>query len=102
MISDIIPATNNNSSSLNFNSVSLGVNAALRQLNSIGLDSIVENMVNSEDDNDQEDFFNFLKFDLRRKISRNDINWDPKSFSIWDPEFDDDDTDKEEEKEFQR
>lgn len=100
VISDIIPATNNNSSSLNFNSVSLGVNAALRQLNSIGLDSIVENMVNSEDDNDQEDFFNFLKFDLRRKISRNDINWDPKSFSIWDPEFDDDDTDKEEEKEY--
>lgn len=81
---------NINSDVTNNNKSNNANNIALKQLNSIGLDSIVENIDNSEDEDDQDDFFNFLKFDLRRKINRNDIEWDTKPFSIWDPSFSDD------------
>lgn len=83
---------NINSDVTNNNKSNNANNIALKQLNSIGLDSIVENIDNSEDEDDQDDFFNFLKFDLRRKINRNDIEWDTKPFSIWDPSFSDDST----------
>ena len=101
-----------NNSSININSISLGgtnnninmnfdndnfkIEANNKQQNSqiksIELDSIGENIDNnSESEESQEDFFNFLKFDLKRKIKREDIEWEKEAFDIWNPQFDDED-----------
>lgn len=79
------------SNSVNSISLNLNENPAKQQVNSIGLDSIVENISNISDEEEGEeggeDFFNFLKFDLKRKITKNDIEWDSNCFDIWDPVF---------------
>ena len=97
---------NSMNSSLNFNSLSLNnndaananANANLKQINinSLGMDSIVEKIENNcEEDEEDNDFLGFLRFDLKRKINHNDISWDEKSFNIWDPVFTDvDENDK--------
>ena len=52
----------------------------LKMLNvySIGMDSIVENIDNdsSEENEEDNDFLKIFRFDLRRKINRNDIIWE--------------------------
>lgn len=96
----------NNNSSINFNSISFGGNNNNTnnnidndnskieankniQMKSIELDSIEENRDNnSESEESQEDFFNFLKFDLKRKIKREDIEWEEEAFDIWNPKYD--------------
>lgn len=53
-----------------------------------------ENIIALDSDNDiyeDEEFFNFMRFDLKRKIKRKDIEWESKYYSIWDPDFSDDD-----------
>lgn len=47
----------------------------------------VENMENVEDNYEEENFFNFMRFDLKRKITKKDIEWEYKCYSIWDPEL---------------
>ena len=93
-----------NISDSNFNSLSLnydnsGNNNNIKMLNiySIGMDSIVENIDNdsSEENEEDNDFLKIFRFDLRRKINRNDIIWDDNCFDIWNPQFcDDDDNNK--------
>jgi hypothetical protein len=95
--------TNKNISNIsdsNFNSLSLnydnsGNNNNIKMLNvySIGMDSIVENIDNdsSEENEEDNDFLKIFRFDLRRKINRNDIIWDDNCFDIWNPQFCDDD-----------
>ena len=71
---------NNNSSSFNCNSISLNCNTVDNkesnlnkgQLAIIGLDNIVEKIENVDDSDEceEEDFFNFLRFDLKRKINK--------------------------------
>ena len=89
-----------NISDSNFNSLSLnydnsGNNNNIKMLNvySIGMDSIVENIDNdsSEENEEDNDFLKIFRFDLRRKINRNDIIWDDNCFDIWNPQFCDDD-----------
>ena len=89
-----------NISDSNFNSLSLnydnsGNNNNIKMLNvySIGMDSIVENIDNdsSEENEEDNDFLKIFRFDLRRKINRNDIIWDDNCFDIWNPQFCDED-----------
>jgi hypothetical protein len=44
---------------------------------------------NIEDSYEEENFFNFMRFDLKRKITKKDIEWEYKCYSIWDPELSD-------------
>ena len=94
---------NKNSSNIsdsNFNSISLNYdnysqnnnNIKLLNVNSIGMDFIVEN-IDKDSEEEEEDFLNFFKFDLRRKINHDDINWEEKYFDIWNPIFSDDEND---------
>ena len=57
-----------------------GNNNNIKMLNvySIGMDSIVENIDNdsSEENEEDNDFLKIFRFDLRRKINRNDIIWE--------------------------
>ena len=85
---------NSNISDSNFNSISLNYdnnfsqnnnNIKLLNVNSIGMDFIVENI--DKDSDEEEDFLNFFKFDLRRKINHDDINWEDKYYDIWNPIF---------------
>ncbi len=80
-----ININNNNNNNNNSNN-----NNNLKQINinSIGMDSIVEKIENNcEEDEEDNDFLGFLRFDLKRKINHNDISWEEKSFNIWDPVF---------------
>ena len=93
-----ISDSNFNSLSLNYDNTS-GNNNNIKMLNvySIGMDSIVENIGNdsSEENEEDNDFLKIFRFDLRRKINRNDIIWDDNCFDIWNPQFcDDDDNNK--------
>ena len=91
---------NNNSSSFNCNSISLNYNTVDNkesnlnkgQLGIIGLDNIVEKIENVDDSDEceEEDFFNFLRFDLKRKIHKKDIEWENICYNIWQPELSDD------------
>ena len=92
---------NSNISDSNFNSISLNYdnnysqnnnNIKLLNVNSIGMDFIVEN-IDKDSEEEEEDFLNFFKFDLRRKINHDDINWEDKSFDIWNPIFCDEEND---------
>lgn len=96
---------NNNSISFNCNSISLNCNTVDNkesnlnlnkgQLAIIGLDNIVEKIENVDDSDEceEEDFFNFLRFDLKRKISKKDIEWESKCYNIWEPELSEDEGD---------
>ena len=73
-----------NISDSNFNSLLLnydnsGNNNNIKMLNvySIRMDSIVENIDNdsSEENEEDNDFLTIFRFDLRRKINRNEIFW---------------------------
>ena len=48
-----------------------------------------ENKKKTYEKNDENDFdfFDFMKFDLKRKIKHKDISWDKKEFNIWNPSF---------------
>ena len=93
---NINPNKNNSLiSDINFNSISLNYdnnystnNNNIKLLNaySIGKDFIVEN-IDKDSEEDEDDFLEFLRFDLRRKINHDDIIWEKKSFNIWNPIF---------------
>ena len=104
---NINPNKNNSLiSDINFNSISLNYdnnysannnNIKLLNVYSIGMDFIVEN-IDKDSEEDEDDFLEFLRFDLRRKINHNDIIWEKKSFNIWNPIFCDDEEEEENEK----
>ena len=52
----------------------------------------IEN-VDDSDECEEEDFFNFLRFDLKRKINKKDIEWESKCYNIWEPELSEDEGD---------
>ena len=93
---NINPNKNNSLiSDINFNSISLNYdnnysanNNNIKLLNaySIGKDFILEN-IDKDSEEDEDDFLQFLRFDLRRKINHDDIIWEKKSFNIWNPIF---------------
>ena len=95
---------NNNYSniSLNFNSISSNINENGNYLNKDSnnlLMSIVEKIENNAESvneiDDKEEIMNFFKFDLSRKIKKEDIIWENDYFDIWNPNFsNDDDIDK--------
>ena len=88
-----IASCSNNS--LNFNSLSLnnnefGFNSNYKENNNI-LDYIVENIEKKDESmnyvEDKDEIMDFFKFDLSRKISKNDIVWEKKYYNIWNPEI---------------
>ena len=81
--------------SLNFNSLSLnnnefGINSNYKENNNI-LDYIVENIEKKDESinyvEDKDEIMDFFKFDLTRKITKNDIIWNNKYYDIWNPEI---------------
>ena len=50
------------------------------------IDNQIKKKTYKNDENDFE-FFDFMKFDLKRKIKHKDISWDKKEFDIWNPSF---------------
>ena len=94
---------NNNYSntSLNFNSISSNCNENGNYLNKDSnnlLMSIVEKIENNTESvneiDDKEEIMDFFKFDLSRKIKKEDIVWENEYYNIWNPYFSDDDIDK--------
>lgn len=93
---------NNNYSniSLNFNSISSNNNENGNYLNKDSnnlLMSIVEKIENKTESvneiEDKEEIMDFFKFDLSRKIKKEDIVWENDYYDIWNPTFSDDDID---------
>ena len=90
---------NNSNISLNFNSISLNNNETANNCKENNLlVSIVEHIENNngganEIDDKEEiiDIFGFDKFDLERKITRDNIIWDNNCYDIWNPIISDDD-----------
>ena len=94
---------NNNFSniSLNFNSISSNYNENGNYLNKDSnnlLMSIVEkienNIESANEIDDKEEIMDFFKFDLSRKIKKEDIVWENDYYDIWNPKFSYDDIDK--------
>jgi len=94
---------NNNYSntSLNFNSISSNFNENGNYLNKDSnnlLMSIVEKIENNTESvneiDDKEEIMDIFKFDLSRKIKKEDIIWENDYYNIWNPNFSDDDIDK--------
>ena len=90
-IKNVYSSCSNNS--INFNSLSLnnnefGYNSNCKENN---LDYIVENIEKKEeslnDVDDKDEIIDFFKFDLVRKISKNDVKWDNKYYNIWNPDI---------------
>ena len=77
---------NLNSRSLNCNDDIIKNNKNVKEVNK-KLDDAIENMKNIEDSYEEENFFNFMRFDLKRKIEKKNIEWEYKWYSIWDPEL---------------
>ncbi len=98
---------NNNISniSLNFNSISSNNNETGNFLSKdkdnnnllVSLVGKIEKNVESinEIDDDKEEIMDFFKFDLERKIKKEDINWENNYFDIWNPNIEDDDLENE-------
>ena len=90
---------NNSNISLNFNSISLNNNETANNCKENNLlVSIVEHIennnggVNEIDDKEEIiDIFGFDKFDLERKITKDNIIWDNNCYDIWNPIISDDD-----------
>ena len=76
---------------LNINSTSSNSNENNNNVKDMNnkLGNKVENKENIEDSYEEENFFNFMRFDLKRKITKKDIEWEYKCYSIWDPELSD-------------
>ena len=101
----IIGKNNNNNfsniSSINFNSISSNNNENGNYFNK-GSNNFLMNIVekienNTENGNeieDKEDIIDFFKFDLGRKIKKEEIIWENNYYDIWNPLFSDDDIDK--------
>lgn len=85
--------TSCSNNSINFNSLSLNNNEFVYNSNckDNNLDYIVENIEKKEeslnDVDDKDEIIDFFKFDLVRKISKNDVNWDNKYYNIWNPDI---------------
>ena len=90
-IKNIYTSCSNNS--INFNSLSLNNNEFVYNSNckENNLDYIVENIEKKEeslnDVDDKDEIIDFFKFDLVRKISKNDVKWDNKYYNIWNPDI---------------
>jgi len=88
-----------NISSINFNSISSNNNNDngnyLNKDNNNLLMSIVEKIENNTDSvneiDDKEEIMYFFKFDLNRKIKKDDIIWENNYYNIWNPNISDDD-----------
>lgn len=76
---------------LNINSTSSNSNENNNNVKDMNnkLGNKVENKENIEDSYEEENFFNFMRFDLKRKITKKDIEWEYKCYSIWEPELSD-------------
>jgi hypothetical protein len=87
--------TNNTKYNLLLNNYKLNINST--NSNSNDNNNNVKDMTNKlgnkveniEDSYEEENFFNFMRFDLKRKITKKDIEWEYKCYSIWDPELSD-------------
>ena len=90
-IKNVYTSCSNNS--INFNSLSLNNNEFVCNSNckENNLDYIVENIEKKEeslnDVDDKDEIIDFFKFDLVRKISKNDVKWDNKYYNIWNPDI---------------
>ena len=90
-IKNVYSSCSNNS--INFNSLSLNNNEFVYNSNykENNLDYIVENIEKKEeslnDVDDKDEIIDFFKFDLVRKISKNDVKWDNKYYNIWNPDI---------------
>jgi hypothetical protein len=99
---------NNNISnlSINFNSISSNNNETgnilIKDNNNLLVSSVgkIEKNVESinEIDNDKEEIMDFFKFDLERKIKKEDINWENDYYDIWNPNIEDNDLENEQHK----
>ena len=87
----IVSGSNN---SINFNSLSLNNNEFVcynNKENNNMLDYIVEKIEKKDESanygEDKDEIMDFFKFDLVRKISKNDIKWENKYYDIYNPEI---------------
>ena len=91
--------------SINFNSLSINnneFNYYCKDNNNM-LDCVVEKIEKNDESvnyvDDKDEFMDFFKFDLSRKIAKKDINWEKTYYDIWNPDinsdFDDNDYDEE-------
>jgi hypothetical protein len=83
--------------SINFNSLSLNNNENNKENNNL-LDDAVEKIEKKDESanyaEDKDEIMDFLKFDLTRKISKNDIKWDNKYYDIYNPEISSDENEE--------
>ena len=66
--------------------INRGIDHNLKKFKNDSYEKNKENIIENDEEDDL-DFFNFLKFDLKRKINHEDISWDKKEFNIWNPSF---------------
>ena len=94
---------NNNISNISINFISLSMNN-----NDIFINNKENNLLHNIDTNtekkyenincveDKDDLMDIIKFDLIKKISKNEIEWDKECYNIWNPEIDSDFEEEEE------
>ena len=70
----------------------------LKIIQNKNIDNKIKKKTYEKNDENDFDFFDFMKFDLKRKIKHKDISWDKKEFDIWNPIFTNSDNEKEEKK----
>ena len=86
---------------INKNTKKKNNNNNIKQLKIIqnkNIDNKIKKKTYEKNDENDFDFFDFMKFDLKRKIKHKDISWDKKEFDIWNPSFTNSDNEKEEKK----
>ena len=86
---------------INKNTKKKNNNNNIKQLKIIqnkNIDNKIKKKTYEKNDENDFDFFDFMKFDLKRKIKHKDISWDKKEFDIWNPIFTNSDNEKEEKK----